>query len=539
VRIAKILGKIHTTYFAKDGRIENFISLNKIYQSQTRNHKSIALFEMGYSFPIFVTYHYLARVSDYLDLKKVAYMPDNGLRWKSRIVFWILRLLNLDNGKNHSNRILRSFGISTFLISPKLIGGREFYLEQESILRSGNLSDVLNISFNGLRVGDLFYDWHLRRNGKSTLDFADPQLFSDFRMFCSNISYWDRFFLKKNVKFVFASHAVYVQGIVVRLGLRYGAKVFIVGDDRFNQLSLENFYQDTEHQYYDPGSKTQFGYQIDLGRSEKSIAKLLTGSLEVDVAHSRVSGLSSSSSSTVIEGKSKVRILVAAHCFSDAPHTFGLMHTADFMTWLEDVAVLAKNHPEYEWYAKPHPGFFDSDIVVFSEFLKLNPHLINIPSTVSNGELFTKGINVVLTVHGTISFEAALAGVLVVNCSPVSPHMRYDFVVQPKNLAEFHDIISLLPAYLENHTINRSEVLHFYDVHHLRKNHSWLYREYRTEMLKSCGGYGPHQTNSLTLDYWQNCFRSDNTDIQIIDSLIKYFESDDYLIPFQERYLAG
>lgn len=536
MKTLKVLLSMHNRYIRRDPNIEEFISLNKQKLRSSDFKNGIALFEAGYFHPIFVVYHYLARVCNEEGLLKVAYTPDNSVPFKTRLIQRIISRLNIENGTFQPYRILKSFGISKFILAPKFAPSNLAYKELAKDLYSEDKFQVLRMCFRGIRVGDLFYDWHLRRTGKATLDFKDKNLHRDFRIFCSNLIFWLRYFDKNEVKYVFVSHAVYVQGIMARIGLSRGSKVFVVGDDRFNQLSLDNYYQDSEHKYYSPLAQKQFNYKIDLSRASNALAMLQTGSLEVDSAHRIVSGFRGESITKIVSSAANVRVLIAAHCFSDAPHVFGDLHAVDFWEWLEVISEFALKKPEYEWYIKAHPGFFKSDEELFLKYTRTNPHLKIVSSSYSNLELFRQGINVVLTGYGTITLEAALFNKLVINCSPNSPHMNYSFAKKPTSLNNFIEILNQLEDLVAQNTVERSELLHFYDLHHLRKGHSWLYKQYHSEMLEYAGGYGEHLTNSRTLKYWILNYTSQSRSESIMNILKNFIESNDYLIPFISEY---
>lgn len=527
---------IRDRYLRRDSNIEEFIFFNREKLRNSELQNGVALFEMGYFHPLFIVYHYLAKFCNEEGLLKLAYNPDNSAGYRSRFTQRIFCFLSIDSGTVYPQRILRSLGINKFIVAPKLDSSNLAYTELVKYLYSGNKSQILRMCYQGIRVGDLFYDWYLSRNGKATLDFTDKNLYRDFRMFCSNLNFWLRYFDDNDVKYVFVSHAVYVQGIMARIGLSRGAKVFLVGDERFNQLSLDNYFQDTEHKFYSPSAKELFDYKIDLTRSSSALAALETGSLDVDEAHRFVSGFQGNSFTKIVKSEASVRVLIAAHCFSDSIHAFGDMHVVDFWEWLEVISEAALKNPKYEWYIKAHPAFTERDQELFYEFTKSHPHFIVIDASYSIQELFKQGINVVLTVFGTIAFDAAICEKLVINCSPSTPHMNYSFVKKPKNLEDFVKILSQLETMVSEHTVNKNEILHFYDLHHLRKGHSWLYKQYRTEMIEYIGGYGKYFTNSRTLKYWTSNFTSQSRIESVMSILRDFIKSNDYLIPIKKEY---
>jgi len=178
--------------------------------------------------------------------------------------------------------------------------------------------------------------------------------------------------------------------------------------------------------------------------------------------------------------------LIAAHCFSDSPHTNGIHLFPDFVEWLNWLGDFSLT-TDYEWYVKQHPAFFPSDYAVLEEFRSRFPNIKLVEHTYSNVELIHQGINVVLTVYGTIAFEAASLGALVVNASSSSPHVNFDFSKSPLTPLEYHATLVDLENILSTWRVQESSILHFYDIHHLRRNFNWLFQMNYSELTSEFG----------------------------------------------------
>ena len=532
------LQKFLTNHFVRDNYIEEFINFNKNTSKLSGKNYSTALFETGVYYPIYIVNYYLTNIMHSKNIRCVGFFADNSLSQPSRLINWIFSKTKVGNGRNYPQRIYASMGINKFLIAPKAKISKLDKENIEILIRQATPQSILEARWHDILIGDLFYDWHLRRTGKATLDFEDFRLKKDFLYFISNLNWWMRKFEKESINFVFISHAVYVQGLIGRIGIKYNAKVFVVGDERFNQLSNERLHQDSEFKFYHPDSSEQFGYKINLIRANEQINRLILGSQEVDDAHKTVSGYIGTEKIRIVKKSKPVRILIAAHCFSDAAHLTGVSVFSDYKIWLNYLSSFAAKHAEYEWYVKEHPGFYESDKVIFEEFCQDNPHLTRISSQYSNPELFAQGINVVLSVNGPISFEAALNNILVVNCSKITPHMNYKFAKHAETLRDYEDYLQRMPELIEENSINEKEIYHFYDLHHLRRNHSWLYRNYRQEMLLASGGYGPHLTDSRVFHYWlHNFLPKVNLEVSLSE-INRYIMSENYLISFEEFHVS-
>jgi len=106
--------------------------------------------------------------------------------------------------------------------------------------------------------------------------------------------------------------------------------------------------------------------------------------------------------------------VVYAHVWFDFPHTFDMSNFTDFRDWMEltlanvctnkDVMWLIKPHPTEEWYG----GFRLADLVC-----KLPPHVNLLPLDTDNKTILTAA-DCVVTVHGTVSLEAAALGLPVI-----------------------------------------------------------------------------------------------------------------------------
>jgi hypothetical protein len=363
--------------------------------------------------------------------------------------------------------------------------------------------EILQFKFLGVRVGDLFYDWYLRVANKATIDVNDRFCQKMFLEFLSGVSYWNNFFQSANIDSLLITHSVYEQGVPARFAMTKNIPVFLVTSDRCFRLNEKDYLSDLEFKYYVPGVEEFNGYKIDLSAASKRMEALFSGRIGVDIAHSFVSGLHGIETDRIIRNATSVRVLIAAHCFSDSPHANGDHIFPDFIEWLNflgDYSKLSK----YEWYVKAHPAFFPSDIGIFREYCANNPHIVPIDSNYSNSELVQQGINVVLTVYGTIAFEAAYLGALVLDASVNTPHMNYDFTIKPADVSEYISALDNLENSLKEFKPSRNDILHFYDIHHLRKSEHWLFGDFYNDMVEFMGDYSSQYTDSRIYTFWMD-----------------------------------
>ena len=100
-----------------------------------------------------------------------------------------------------------------------------------------------------------------------------------------------------------------------------------------------------------------------------------------------------------------------------------------FMSGLSIYLIFQKTN--YEWYIKTHPDFKKTHTII-KKFLNKYNHLKFIPSDTSHHQLINEGINCVLTVHGTISWEYAYFKIPVIASSQNNPHKSLIFHIMQK-----------------------------------------------------------------------------------------------------------
>jgi hypothetical protein len=165
------------------------------------------------------------------------------------------------------------------------------------------------------------------------------------------------------------------------------------------------------------------------------------------------------------------------------------------MEWLEWLALYSKES-KFDWFIKAHPAFFPSDVVFLNEYCARNPHIRFVSSEYSNKELVDQGINVVLTVYGTIAFEMAYLGILVVNASEFAPHSNYSFSISPRSIPDYKSTLDNLKTLTSNLQIDKNDIYHFYDLHHLRRNYYWLFD---TTFHEITNGFGVDYSDPLEI----------------------------------------
>lgn len=159
------------------------------------------------------------------------------------------------------------------------------------------------------------------------------------------------------------------------------------------------------------------------------------------------------------EGSRKV--LVAVHAFYDAPHSSGLGLFSDFFDWLEHLRGIARRS-DHLWLIKLHPDQRDEFLGVREAVEKLfsdTQNVVLIPSETNHRTLLSIGVDVVLTIYGTIAFEYPWVGVPAIAAQVDSVHSSYNYCHHPQSRAEYAEL--LLDPDSWNRPVNRREILEF------------------------------------------------------------------------------
>jgi hypothetical protein len=522
-----ILCRIYS-HLKRDPRLEIFIkfSLKKLPTRNLQN-QGISLVELGTNFTGTIALSYFTRVWLSGGQKLIGFRPYINDKILPRILDRLFSKFSLDNGLHYPFRLARAIGIDAFLFPKRFLRDRISVRKCFQTFISIEREALLHKEVNGIRVGDLFYDWHLRKRGLATVDTNSFNYRVDLMEFLNNFFFWNRILDNKKYFNIIVSHTVYLQGILVRLGLARGINVYLVSFDRVYRLSSELVHADIEFRLYDPDKSVQLGYKIDLERANKKLT--LMGS-EIDLAFGipgLVSGLHGEIDKNLIEKTEKLKVLIAPHCFSDSPHAMGDFLFCDYFEWLNFICTLSMDL-DYDWYIKPHPGFLESDKHHFQLLTEKFPNLKIIDKNVSNLGLFKDGIDVVVTAQGTIGFEAATFGVLALNASAHAPASRYNFTLSPSTVSELSSMLFDLEKIKDVFKIDRGEVLHFYDLHYLRRANSWLFKEKGSLFFNQFEKYSEIFESPKVFDVWMNQIYNALQDENRIKEVVKFLDTSDY-----------
>jgi len=397
-----------------------------------------------------------------------------------------------------ARKIYESFSAKFIFYSDRVVRDDAGKLFKEIYPTLKTKRDVENLSVEGVPIGDLIYDSHLRKYLIPTIDLVSEEFKQTLKEGLSLYLYWKRYFEKHPVTAVIVSHCVYSwNAIILRVAVHRSVPVY--------QATAQGLYYITDsHNYRAYTDFLDYPHRFEeldiparkaaCKQAEERLSLRFSGRVGVDMHYSTKSAYTSfAQGNRVVEESPKIKILIAAHCFFDSPHPYGRNLFPDFYEWLSFLGDVSER-TDYDWYIKTHPDFLPGNMDVINDFLKRYPKFRFIPSDTSHHQLIEEGIDFALTVYGTIGFEYAALGITVINASMSNPHVTYDFNLHPQTVEEYEKIL----LDLENRKIkiDIEKVYEYYYCKFIDPLNGWIYDDYQ-KFIQAIGGHS-HQVGSIS-----------------------------------------
>ncbi len=354
--------------------------------------------------------------------------------------------------------------------------------------------DVVNLSVEGLLIGDQVYDTYLRNFNEPTVQLTDPRL-RDTICEALLIYFAVKDYVARNkVECLLTDDFSYLySGIITRVLFQAKVPVFLVLIGQpFHLLQLDPEHSGPGpdgfgHGYPSPVVARYYQYRTAFSRlsgEEKETA--------LDKARHRLSArlageedaLVRMAASTYGVGGDRIfpadgppRVLVMLHDFIDSPHGYRSILFPDFQEWIHFLLDHAQETP-FEWYVKPHPASADTartkmtaaNRQALEKLQARYPKIHFLPHGTSNRQILEEGVNAMFTVHGTAGHEFAYSGIPVVNAGD-NPHIAYPFNIHAASLDHYRECIrraDRLDVTMERRAIEEYFYMHYF---HLAERH--------------------------------------------------------------------
>lgn len=438
------------------------------------------LFEFNHFHSSLIAYSYLANVlAEKYGARIVAYGYADSIRWTL-----YARLAS------NTKRTYQSFNTSRFfnVVVTRRQAQQARLLSEEAYASLHSTRDVEDLVVDGIWIGDLVYDAYLKSFRVPTVDLISPQFMESLRQFMEYFVFWRDYLDTHEVKAISVSHCVYTLAIPLRLAVKRGIPVYQASALDLYHLSESHLFAYNDFRNY-PAKFRSLPQHVQvngLREAETRIKRRLSGEIGVDMPYSKKSAYGGIRQEPIIRKSDREKILVAAHCFFDSPHSYGKNLFPDFYEWLSFLGQLSEN-TDYDWYIKTHPDFIPETKALVESFAARFPKFTMLSPDTSHHQLINEGIGVALTVYGTIGFEYAAMGVTVINASINNPHVGYQFNINPRTVEEYESILMHL-GQRNRRSIDISEVHEYYFMRFLHTSDDWLFDDY-FDMLKNVGEY--------------------------------------------------
>jgi hypothetical protein len=474
-----------------------------------------------------IAYSYLANaLASEFNAQLVAYVPGVSTGGLRRLGFWLKRILRIE-----ALGVYDSFGVTGFLTIRVSAAQRKMARIKFSEV-FGSLQtkrDIEELQINGVWVGDLIYDAYLKSFSRPTVDRNSPAfqvfLLESIELFM----FWQDYFDGHNVQAVNVSHCVYNLAMPLRLAAQRNIPAFQANATHLYRMSCTNLFAYNDFHYYPErfAALPELVQKEGIAEAQRRIERRFAGTVGVDMAYSKKSAYGKPRHERLLRESPRPKVLIATHCFFDSPHSYGKNVFPDFYEWLDFLGQMSEI-TDYDWYIKTHPDYLAGTKEIIESFMAKYPKLTLLPSDASHHQIIAEGIDVALTVYGTIAFEYAALGIPVINSSLNNPHIAYGFNLHSKNVDDYRSMI--LDIGMLDFDIDIRQVYEYYFMRHIYNTEDLFFDRYSaTERV--LGGY-KGQFSPAVYGQWLDEF-SPLKHRSIMEAMQAFIRSDDFRMDYR------
>jgi len=349
-------------------------------------------------------------------------------------------------------------------------------------------TDIYKLKFNKMPFGDLFYDTYLKKFYEPTINIETDIFKKFFHDFIRLIVFWEDYLNRNKVKAVVGVHGQYSYAIIHRLAARKKIPVILHAEGKIYKIDKRHLFQHNEFLFYKKNfnllsKKNKFKAKIE---GAKVFNNRISGSSGIKSGHSYISKSSFKKTyknkKKLLLNNKKLNVLIATQDFFDSINIYGKFIFNDFYEWLNFLGQISKK-TNYNWYIKDHPNYagkykkyqpFTSNIT--QEICNKFPNIKRIPSNTSHNQLISEGVDVVLTVFGSVQFEYPAFKIPVITASNNVPTKNYNFSIKSINKKDY--LNKILNIKKIRSRLNINEIYEFYYMNFIFHNQEIIYPLY-------------------------------------------------------------
>lgn len=521
--------------------INNFKILNKKISFNVKNPEGQILVE----FNGFMSHHFfLSFISNFLSKKfnyEIISYYNYYLTTKNFSISFIEKFKWLLGEKFNLKTwgIYRSFNVKKFIRpSRSIINSETQDLLDNILINLKKKSDITKIKYKSVLIGDLIYDGYLKFHNECTIELNSSKFKDYVEKFILLANFWDEYFLKNKVKFIVGVHPYYAYGLIFRIGLMHrvscyystNGKIYHLTDDKIfdkNYLSYKSFYNKIPHENKEKA----------LLQAKDALEARFSGKLGIaikDIYQARSAYHNEYDlKNKILNKNNKIKILISTHSLGDCHYCHGNNLFSDFYEWLIYLSNISKE-TDYDWYIKDHPPYdglkimktFNRNYALSKDLVKKNKRFTYLDPRISHNQIINEGINFVLTVYGSVSFEYAYHNIPVLTATQNCPTRPYNFNFHSDSLEDYEYKLKNLSKL--NMTINKKEVLEFYYMHQIYNDPDCFFDEYSGFLDNKSNNFDDYDSYKF-YEYLVNKI-DDNQLIKMEKNFNNFFYSKDHTL---------
>ncbi len=423
---------------------------------------------------------YKARIIAFYNFKLIASKLKDS--WITKLKWFFSNLLNYNNFG-----VYRSFGVESF-IKPNIdknLENSSIKIYNKLIKKIKKKEDIYKIYVNKAFLGDLIYDSYLKYNYAPTIDINSKKFKIFLYEFICLHQYWENYFKNNNIKAVLGVHAHYSYAILFRVAFKFNIPVYVHNEGKVFYLNNKNQYQFSEYRFF---NKIHASFSLKekkecLKIGESLIKKRISGEKRGNIGSTYISKSSfNKSDKLVLKRNNKIKILICTQDFFDAINVYGKFHFVDFVEWLNFLGKLS-NITKYDWYIKDHPNYsgkykkyqpFTTNVT--KEIIKKYKNINYLKPDTKHNEIIKSGIDYVITVFGSVSFEYPYFDIPVITSTRNIPTINYNFNLHTHNKFEMKKLILSLKK--KKYKFDKNKLKKFYYFYFYYFHNSVFYNKY-------------------------------------------------------------
>ncbi len=327
-------------------------------------------------------------------------------------------------------------------------------------------TQLLEMTVDGVKIGDLVNDTYLRFKPAATVDLHNPYLWVVLWQALRDLRAARRYLVRAHPRMLLTTYSTYVQhGIAVRAALAAGVAVFSFGNyqEFAKRLRSDDVVHTRNPDHYRSGFALLPNPLHRLADADTALAARLTGIIDPATAYMARSAYAAGSSP--LPPGLRGSIVMFLHDFYDSPHCYRWMIFADFWEWSTTTLQIARA-AGIPVFVKPHPNqIFESNAIV-RDLMERFPEAKLLPADISNVQIAAAGAACAVTVYGTVAHEMAYLGLPSIAAGH-NPHISFEISRTAHSVEEYRDLIETCRETPFSRERLRRESLSFYYMHNL------------------------------------------------------------------------